>query len=361
MTRLVWVAAALLLLGLVSARPIWRMIEAAGLLAELSGYHRSSIDIERREISYTIDGRRRVADLYGKTGASLILAPGAAVAGKDEPRLAALARSLARFGWRVLVPDIAGARALKVSSADSVDIADAIRHVTSDGHRTAIAVVSYAAVPAILAALEPDIADRIEGIAAIGPPYDSQRLITFFTTGFWRKDAEQPWQRLAPNAYGKWVFILSNIDRVEDSGDRALLAAIARRNLADAAAPIDDLLHRLGPQGGSVMALLNNERPDRVPELMRALPPGIQDAILDLDLARHDLKRLKSELLILHGRNDRIIPVGEGIALAAAVDHSRLYLLDNLAHADLTSVSPVDAWALWRAMYRLLEWRDHMG
>ena len=48
-------------------------------------------------------------DLYlpaSQARAAMVLVPGAAVLGRDEPRLQALARSLARAGFAVLVPEL---------------------------------------------------------------------------------------------------------------------------------------------------------------------------------------------------------------------------------------------------------------
>src|SRR5260370_27072769 len=54
-------------------------------------------------------------DLYepgGKTRAAMVLVPGAAVLGRDEPRLKALARTFARAGFVVLVPELPEVRRL---------------------------------------------------------------------------------------------------------------------------------------------------------------------------------------------------------------------------------------------------------
>lgn len=316
---------------------------------------------ERQSICYTVAEHSYEADLYGLSGPFLVLLPGAAAAGKDDPRLIHMAAALAHAGWRVMVPDLSAQKALTLSSADAQPIADAIRHVAGDGAKVAVAAISYGAVPAVLAALEPEVAAKVAVLVAVGPPFDAERVIGFFTTGFWRGAPEQPWRKLEPNAYGKWVFVQNNAIRLTDSGDRALLAAIARRKLADPSVPIDDLTLRLGPQGRAVMELLDNGDPEWVSAMIRALPPGIAAEIERLDLARRDLRGFAPELMVIHGTDDRIIPVGEGEALAAAVPHGRLYRLDSLAHADLKAGSVTDALTLWRAVYRLLEWRDRMG
>jgi len=78
-----------------------------------------------------------------------------------------------------------------------------------------------------------------------------------------------------------------------------------------------------------------------------------------LDLSRRDLSQLDARLLLVHGRDDPIIPSSESEALAAAApDETALYVVDSLAHVELDPSGLVDGFRLWRAVYRLLAERD---
>ena len=78
-----------------------------------------------------------------------------------------------------------------------------------------------------------------------------------------------------------------------------------------------------------------------------------------LDLSRADLSQLDARLLLVHGRDDPIIPSTESEALAAAApDETTLYVVDSLAHVELDPAGLVDGLRLWRAVYRLLALRD---
>src|SRR5690606_18522519 len=102
-----------------------------------------------------------------------------------------------------------------------------------------------------------------------------------------------------------------------------------------------------------------NKDPERTPELVALLPPAIRSEIYGLDLRRRDLSVLRARLLLLHGRDDPIIPYTESAALAAAMPgRATLYLVDSLAHVDLGPSGLVDTMRLWLAAYRLLEERD---
>jgi pimeloyl-ACP methyl ester carboxylesterase len=341
-------------------------VEAGLVLSDLaagpqpSTFKRLTGRPDRQTVTWNADGRRNVADLYlpaEKAKAGLVLVPGAAPAGKDDPRLVALAQTMARARFLVLVPDIAGMRAQEVSASDRQPIADAVRFLDTERRvpRVGIAAISYAAVPAILAALDEP---KVDFVAAVGGLYDLTTVITFFTTGHYRDVPGEPWRTAQPNAYGKWVFVKANARRLDDSGDRALLSAIAERKMANIDNPVDELAAKLGPQGRSVMALLANEDPEKVPGLLKALPARIKAEIAGMDLATRDLSKLNARLLLIHGRDDRIIPWTESAALARMAPRAELTLLDNLAHADLKPGNAADTYALWRAMAHLLAERD---
>ena len=326
----------------------------------------------RRGLAYSVEDRASSGDLYlpgDRVEAGLVLVPGAAVDGKDDPTFVAFAESLARARFAVLVPEIANLRQLKVRATDARKIADAVRHLAgfvpegegeSGGPPVGIAAVSYAVGPAVMAAATPDAGPLVRFVAAVGGYYDLEAVITFFTAGVYRAGPGEPWQRATPNAYGKWVFLRSNADFISLPSDRRLLLAMAERKLQDLEAGIADLAEGLSPEGRSVYALLENRDPEKVELLIGTLPARVREEIRALDLKNLDLSRVSARILLVHGRDDRIIPYSESLALAAAAGEAQaeLFLVDNLAHVDIGPGSLDDQYTLWRAVYRLLEERD---
>lgn len=364
--------AAVLLLALAACSP-YRAIEAAWVLADItagdgpSTLKTTTTPPQRAPVAYRIAGRHHDGDLYrpgNGTRAGIVLVPGVAEAGKDDRRLVAFATTLARARFAVLVPDIGGLRALKVRASDAREIADAVAYLASLDEvaphgRIGIAAISYAVGPALIAALEADVRDRVRFVVGIGGYHDIEGVVTFFTTGYYRERPGEPWRYRKPNAYGKWVFVLSNVDRIGDPGDRTALEAMARRRLDDPDAEIADLAAGLGREGRALYALLSNTDPERVPALIRGLPAAVRADMAALDLARRDLGRMKARLILVHGREDAIIPYSESRALAAAVaaDRADLFIIDGLAHVG-TEPSTLGRLQLWRAVYRLLAERD---
>jgi hypothetical protein len=350
-----------------------RALEAARVLADVaagSGPSRLKATTPQPQRSTLAGGEpgALLGDLYWPgepAAAALVLVPGAVEAGKDDPRLVAFANTFARARFAVLVPEIPNLRTQQLSAEDAEPIAAAIHHFASclraaQQPAVGLLAISYAAGPALLAALAPSTGDLVGFAVAIGGYYDVEAVVTFFTTGYFREGADGRWRHREPNAYGKWVFVRANAARLAEPTDRAVLAEIAARKLNDLDAEIADLRARLGPEGRAVMALLANRDPERVPALIAALPAPIRADLRALDLERHDFSRLPFDLILVHGRDDPIIPASESQALAAAApaDRTSLYVVDSLTHVELDPAGLLDGVELWRAIYRLLSERD---
>lgn len=375
---LIAAAAAALLAGcapsrLVEAERVLRDIQAGDGPSRL----KETTPAPRREsISFTIDGAMREADLYrpGDSAlAALVVMPGVSPQGRDDPLLVAFARTLARARFQVLVPEVANLRQLRVGQDDWRIVVDALRWLAQaqetgprpgDGARPiGLVAISYALGPAVLAAADPRAAGTLGLVLGIGGYFDIESVVTFFTTGWFRDAETSAWRRTTPNPFGKWVFLESNAGRMTDPSDKALLSVIAKRRLDDPQAPIDDLARRLLPDGKAVLALVENTDRAAVRPLMARLPAEIRAEMQAMTLKGRDLSGLTAELLLVHGRNDPVIPSGESVALAAAVapGQAAVYLIDGLSHVEVGGKQGVgffSALQMVEAVYRMLAARD---
>jgi hypothetical protein len=347
-------------------------IEAVLVLADMAAGTADSpykhiTDAPRRvPLHFTRNGRAYDAELYrpaGRVRAGIVLVPGVQARGIFEPRLVAMATTLARAGFAVLTPEIPGMRALTVQASDALAVADACRWLAGrpglvPAGRLGIGAVSYAVGPAMLAAMAPDLRHRIAFVLGIGGYYDLTQVLAYATTGDYRVNGQ--WRHGQPNRYGLWVFVHSNLHLLADARDRRLLSEMARRRLADANADIRDLAAGLGPQGRAVYALVTNTDVRRVPSLIAALPAPMRQLIEDLTLAGKPLGGLAAALILVHGRTDAIIPYTQSVALAraAAPGKARLFLLDGFGHGRLVDLDLKDRFRLWRAVLALLDMRS---
>lgn len=353
---------ALLLMPLLAACSPGRTVEAVALLRDLAtppAAGAALAGVERQEV--VLPGGRP-ADLYRPPAprAAVVVVPGAAEAGRRDARLVAFAGDLARADFLVMVPQLAAAAPLQVSAADADAVAEAVTWLAETAApRVGLVGISYAAGPAVLAALRPEVADHVAFIAAIGGYHDITAAITYMITGAYRAGPQEPWRSGPADPRAKWRFLAANAERAapEDAG---LLHAIAARRLADPTAAVDDLTPALGAEGRSVWALLSAPDPAQVPALIAGLPPPLRADIAALDLSARDLTPLTAEVLLIHGRDDPLVPHTESLALAHRLGpaQAQVTVVDGLFHVELRDLDAAAMLALVRAAYRLLAYRD---
>ena len=287
--------------------------------------------------------------------ASLVLAPGFAEAGRDDPRLMRLADALARAGFAVRVPDLPGARRLTLDPADIDAMRAALRAERASGRPVALAGVSFAAAPALIAA-------RQEGGAAavvtLGGLHRMEEAAVFAATGAHRAPGEAAWRRGAPNPFAAAAFLLAMADAMPDRADRWLLRETGLRRAEDPAAPLGDLARDMTPAGRAALALVEERDPEAVPARLAALPSPVREALAVLDPSRAGLGVLDACVLAVHGEADPIIPWTQSVALAQAVPRARLFLVPGFGHVEGGAVPPEGQRVLVGAMRALLGLRD---
>lgn len=329
----------------------------------------------RQTFAYTVAARAHRADLYlpatldgcaawlpAPAGdaparcpcAALVAVPGAVPQGKDDPRLVAFATTLARAGFAVMVPDLAGYRQLRIRPSDAREIADAFAWISRqpelapDGNAGMFAF-SYSVGPAVLAALEDDIREQVRFVVGLGGYHDLPRAMLFFTTGWFEHAGAR--QHIEPDDTGRMVLAYSSLDYLADgAADREVFDRMVALRMRDPKADLAPLAAGLSPGARAVYALAVNDDPARFAELFARLPPAMREDIARLDLARHDLAPLQARLILVHGRNDNLIPYTESLALAAAVPagQARVFLIRRvLGHVDL-GISDLFTWRFWR-------------
>ncbi|HCV12175.1 MAG TPA: alpha/beta hydrolase [Candidatus Accumulibacter sp.] len=341
----------------------------------------------RQTVAYTVAGRARRADLYLPVPfeactvrcarAALVAVPGAVPLAKDDPRFIAFATTLARAGFAVLAPEMPGFRQMRVRPSDAREIADAFGYLAdrpelaTDG-RAGMFAFSYAVGPALLAALEADIRERVRFVVGLGGYHDLPRAMRFFTTGWFEHEGR--WRHITPDDTGRMVLVHASLDYLADTSDGERFERMVALRGRDPEADLAALAAGLSAQGKAVYALAVNSDPARFPELLAGLPEAMRADMERLNLAHHDLKPLQARLLLVHGRNDNLIPYPESLALSAAVSEGQaeVFLIHRvLGHVDLSFSSLFswgfwredlpDLWRLWRVIDRLLAEREATG
>jgi pimeloyl-ACP methyl ester carboxylesterase len=322
----------------------------------------------RESISFETAGLERAADLYRPSQgarAGIVLVPGVVARGRRDARVVAVANTLARLDFTVLVPDMPGVRQYRMRSTDVREVADAFAwllqrpRLAPPGH-IGIAGFSYGAGPMLLAALQPDIRDRVGFVLAVGGYYSLDNVVTYLTTSYCRVVAPSgavtlKTGRLSPHPYSKAAFIRSNLDLLEHAADRGFFRSYVAYITGSNPEYEEPIPGYLAPDAQAFYDLLTNHRPENVPVLLDRLSRRMRAELQGINPAAHDLTQLRADVILLHGRGDNLIPYTESVALASALPEgqARLFLIDGLAHVDFRP-KPRDVPQLLRAMEALL-------
>jgi len=263
------------------------------------------------------------ADLYLHAGLDagrpLVLAHGFAPEGKDDPRVRDAAGLLARAGFDVAVPTIPGLTRGRLGSEDVEPVVGAL--AARDG-RTVLVGVSVGAGPALLAAADPRVRERVSAVLSLGGYASAVEVLRFWLTGAYAYEGVRGRVEHDPELVR--MFLRANADRL-DPASRATLEAADR---------------------------------EAAGRLLDAPPPDLRrylDALSPIRVA----SGIGARLILVHGRADSAVPYTESLRLAAArPDRTTLVLVGLVEHVEGARgrgwSEARDLFALWRVMYALL-------
>jgi dienelactone hydrolase len=336
-TRAVRVAAVLAALAVV-AWLVWRWSPATLLTVALAApsvdawHARWFGEATRDEVSIPAGPRTLRADLYRPPHArerppAILLVHGLSAAGRRQPDLVRLAGLLARHGQLVLVPQLDGLAAFRLSGREVTDLRAAIVELQRLSGAVGVAGFSFGAGPALLAAA--DVPD-LRWVGSFGGYAHLANVIAFIATGTHRFGDER---HVGPvEEYNRWKLAALLVAFVDGETDREQLRAIVQEKLANPSTATDALEARLAPPARALLALVRSRREADVRAALDRLPAPAR-AALDALSPLGAVPRIRAPLLIAHGTADPSIPFTESLRLAdVAGSRARLVILRTFHH-----------------------------
>ena len=342
---LVWVLVTFAASVLIALSP---SVQARGkalvMLAEAVG-----VDVPRpfappiRRIGTSLDGV--TGHLYVPAGGAVpvLLVPGAARLGKDDPRIVRLARSIARAGRTVFVPDMDLAQRRLVEDDIDAIVRAGVRlseRAEASG-RVAMLGISYGGSYALVAAADPRLVGRLAVVATFGAYFDLRGVLQAATTGVSVVGGRTlPWQGhpLASTILREQVGSL--LPEPAGSELRGVL-----RGAADPSS--------LSPDARAMYELVTNEDPRRTFALAAELPETVR-GLLERFSPSTVAAEIDAPVIAMHSTDDPAVPYAELLRLERAVP-ARTVTVEAFRHVDFRGGGPTawlrtvrDVAAAWR-------------
>jgi pimeloyl-ACP methyl ester carboxylesterase len=277
----------------------------------------------------------------GRPAPAIVVIPGAAARGKEDPRAVRLARAVAKAGRVVFVPDLElSQRRFVESDLDRlVRSALALERSPEVVGGVTLFGISYGGSFALVAAADPRLEGRLVQVAVFGAYFDLVGVLEAVTTG----------RTIVAGRIFHWQG-----------------PALARRILGEAASEFlppaqrEDLISALeeGDPGElprearSLYDLLVNRDPRRTAELVSRLPGELQ-ALLERFSPSTVADRIGAPVIAMHSVDDPAVPFAELVRLRRALPEARAAAVRGFRHVDFTSGGGLagavaDVGAAWR-------------
>lgn len=282
----------------------------------------SNSPVERTGSFRTTNESEIVYDLYvpaAETPAPLIVAAhGFTGDGKDDTRLKSFARSLARTGFMVLVPDLPDMKNYRLGFDDVADLRSCYRFARAlpetDTVRIGVFGFSFGAGPVLISIADSAVAPPLKFAFVFGGYYNLKRAFRYTLTGYY-DDAGFADQLQVRNLKRRWKFLLGNMDRVPVTETRDRFVEIVKLKAGHPELEVDSLLSEISPDEASVFRFMGNTDPERYDLLFSAMPEECRHWIDTLAL-HHYTEHIHTQLLISHSETDPVIPFTESLLLA---------------------------------------------
>ena len=289
----------------------------------------------------TLDARVRANVRRPARGAPIgayVVVPGLHYRGPDDPRFDRFARILATAGFVVVAPFLPDHLALRIAPSAADDLAVAFDHAEEitkrEGLRApAVFSISFGSLPAVTLAASDAYRARVGALVLFGGYADFDASVRFALTGRAGRASDACDGAIAIaaphdplNAPVVWLHLLSHLRVACDKGAvaRAWRTMVertwgreemkktgARRNVAE------DIAHRLGAVERELFLVGCGLRDADAAELEAAL----QACAADVAFAdpRPSLARITAPVVVVHGRDDDVIPWLEAAKIRACL------------------------------------------
>ena len=272
---------------------------------------------ERIEITYPLDdGSTGVADLYVPAGSgkhsAILFFLGVNPAGKDDERVVNLGNAVARTGIAVMIPWSERMAQRRITEQEIDDLVRGFEHLRSldmvDSGQVGMAGFCVGASLMMVAAQDERLRDDVKVVNSFAGYYEAKDLIASVAAGRRFYDGESgPWE---PDKLSVEVVRTHLLESVPDVVERELVELAVEDGAA--------LPGGLSSDAQLVYDILQASDLDEAQELIVQLPQDSLDTLSRISPSTN-IDDLRAKLLVMHDRQDNLVPSEESRRLTDAV------------------------------------------
>ena len=269
-------------------------------------------------VTFPIPGGTGEGDIYRPPGegpySAVLLFLGVAPAGRNDSRVINLGNALARSNMVSLWYWSPAMMEKRMEPGEIDNLVAAFDYLASqeyvDQQRIGMGGFCVGASFTLMAASQEAVRDRVAFVNAFGPYFDMRDLLKAITSkSQFYADETGPWD---PDHLTREVYVL-HLTQDLPSEERSIM----RKVFLDGQ-PLDRPLKELSREGQAVHQLLKGVPLEEAEGYLQRIPPKTQEDMALMSPRTH-LEGLKTRVLIMHDREDDLVPAYESRRLADAL------------------------------------------
>ena len=316
----------------------------------------------REEVTYPRPGGEGVADIYripdGKKRAAVLLFLGANAAGRDDEDVINLGKALGSAGFVTMFhwsPTMA--LQYNIDLAELENLVWAFQYLREqpfvDQKQVGMGGFCVGASFALVAASDARIRDKVVFVNAFGPYYDAhQLLLQLSSRSRFYQDQREAWE---PDHLTVRVLANELIETLADARERELLRSIFvdGPNPTNQAPAGTEGAPSLSEEATLVYQLLTGTTIEEVETIYQALPSQFRDDMKRISPSTY-IGDLQARAMVMHDRNDRLVPAAESRRLADALQsRGNFRYTEFLAFQHVRAESGGGIWQLFSEGFKL--------
>ncbi|MBI2936174.1 MAG: hypothetical protein HYY31_05155 [Chloroflexi bacterium] len=305
------------------------------------------------QVALSMGSRQGDADLYrpggsGKHGGVVLFLGHVAPAAHDDPRVVGLGKALARAGTVVLVPWPRQEKRVDVGEIEQLVFA--FQYLADQGFvdRTRLGLAGFCvgASIALVAAADPRIRSEVAFVNAFGAYFDARDFMKQISSGHsFYNGVVELWE---PDRLTREVFNTQLMESVADREERQAL----ERALAHPGGSLEGVAE-LTPQARAVFRLLAGGTLQEADRALAQLAPEAQEQLRAISPSVV-IDRVDARVLIMHDREDNLVPSEESRRLADALaPRGNVYYTEFSFFQHLDPTRRVKPWAYVKEVVKL--------